>query len=65
MTTMGLNLAPPPNKKPRYFEPDSFVHISSDDDVHADQEGEDELDPETYCETGKRQNTPYVITKIH
>ena len=66
-STDGLNLAPPPSKRPRYFETqqqDSYIPISSDEEEHVDQDSEDEFDPETYYETGKRQNTPDIVKKF-
>ena len=57
----------PPSKRPRYFETpqlESYVPIPSDDEEQVDQDSEDEFDPETYYETGKRHNTPDVIRKF-
>jgi hypothetical protein len=56
----------PTSKRPRYFETqqqEEYIPIPSDDE-HADQDSEEEFDPETYYETGKRQNTPDVIQKF-
>ena len=57
----------PPSKRPRYFETlqqESYIAIPSDNEEQADQDSEDEFDPNTHYEMGKRRNTPDVIQRF-